>query len=209
MPLSSFTFHKFWTRTNRHTNCTCDCECLFAGVLQALQSWKTQICPEGEHPASLELWSDSFSAFRYVCVRSCAWTSLCSSRAPFTNVFERARSKLVCLIQSCVCLGGGFASLIPLHLFFSFLQGSLTPTSLDFSRFFPPCMSSLTAVTLLPGCPTLQQLGCNCSGFTGNQSPQSQTLQNQTLYGICQICNLAIAICMLQSALQTFGYISA
>lgn len=112
------TFHMFSYVSNCHTNCTCDCECLFAGVLQALQSWKTQICPEGEHPASPELWRDSFSAFRWVCVRTCALTLLCSSRAPFTNVFERARSKLVCLIQSCVCSGGGFASLIPIHFFF-------------------------------------------------------------------------------------------
>ncbi len=152
--LNNSNFHKFWTRTNRHTNCTCDSECLFAGVLQALQNWKTQICPEGEHPASLELWRDSFSACICVCVCSCAWTSLCSSRAPFTNVFERARSKLVCLIQSCVCSGGGFASLIPLQMFHFCWVLWLQPASI--SLVFPPCMSSLTALTLLPGCPSVQ-----------------------------------------------------
>lgn len=107
-------------------------------VLQALQSWKTQICPEGEHPASLELWRDSFSAFIYVCVCSYAWTSLCSSRAPFTNVIERARSKLVCLIQSCVCSVGGFASLIPLQLLFFILAGFSDSNQPWFLSFFLP-----------------------------------------------------------------------
>lgn len=138
MPLSSFTFHKCWTWTNCHTNCTCNCECLFAGVLQALQSWKTQICPEGEHPASLELWRDSFSAFRYVCMCVCARVHGLHSAA------QELLSQM-CLrepgLNWCVWFRAVFAQGEALHpsfhytSYFSFLQGSLTPTSRDFSRF--------------------------------------------------------------------------
>jgi len=100
-----------------------------------------------------------------------------------------------CLIQSCVCSEGGFASLIPLHLFFFILAGfsdSHKPRFLSFS--LPTCHLSLLSpyYQVVPLCSTFNVIAY---GSLKISQPTSQTLQNQTLYGLCQICNLSIAIC--------------